>query len=309
MRRATRTRRGITLMEVLISTFVLSIGLLGLAALIPVGQFTLIETAKADRSGACGRAGLRDVDAERMLDWRLWVGNPPLARTDKTVGPFVIDPLGVNAGMPATFAGLGSFPRRTLMSAATLAVLTNIEVERIFRWHDDLVFKMPEDPTLRPVLDPLQPGLTDAGTYSWLLTVVPAKIQDDVMVADKTLYQISIVVCYRRDLDPGGAGEHLTSAAISPGGWGGGPVVLTDKQAIREDEWIMLCDANSQQCHWYRVVAAGESPTDQLQLMGPDWDTTGGSQADAVIVDNVVGVYTVTVDLEDDYSLWSRPVF
>jgi len=305
MRRATRTRRGITLMEVLISTFVLSIGLLGLAALIPVGQFTLIETAKADRSGACGRAALRDVYAERMLNWESWVPQPSGANTN--LEPFVIDPLGVNAGMPANFAGLAGFSRRTLISVATGVALTDIEAERTFRWHDDLVFKRPEDPTFRPVLDPLQPGLFDAGTYSWLLTVVPAKVQDDVLMADKTLYRISIVVCYRRDFDPTGAGEHLTRATISPGGWGGGAVVLADKQVVKEDEWIMLCDTTSEQCHWYRVVAAGESPTDQLQLMGPDWDTTGSAQADAVIVDNVVGVYTVTVDLEDDYSLWSRP--
>ncbi len=44
-------------MEVLISTFVMSIGLLGLAALIPVGRFAIVQTGKADRAGACGRAG------------------------------------------------------------------------------------------------------------------------------------------------------------------------------------------------------------------------------------------------------------
>ena len=52
------SRRGITLMEVLISIFVLSIGLLGVAAIIPLGQLALWETAKADRCGACGRAAM-----------------------------------------------------------------------------------------------------------------------------------------------------------------------------------------------------------------------------------------------------------
>ena len=60
-----RPRAGISLMEVLISTFVLSIGLLGLAALIPVGRFAIVQTAKSDRAGACGRAGGRGGDREK----------------------------------------------------------------------------------------------------------------------------------------------------------------------------------------------------------------------------------------------------
>ena len=55
-------------MEVLISIFVLSMGLLGLAALLPVGSYTILETIKADRAGDCGRAALRDLKARRMLD-------------------------------------------------------------------------------------------------------------------------------------------------------------------------------------------------------------------------------------------------
>ena len=42
----------------LISIFVLLFGLLGVAAVIPVAQVLLARTAQADRSAACGRAGL-----------------------------------------------------------------------------------------------------------------------------------------------------------------------------------------------------------------------------------------------------------
>ena len=54
-------RRGISLMEVLISIFVLSIGMLGVAALIPVGRFSIVETSKADRGAACGQAAQFNV--------------------------------------------------------------------------------------------------------------------------------------------------------------------------------------------------------------------------------------------------------
>lgn len=69
----TSIRRGVSLMEVLISIFVLSVGLLGIAALIPLGRFTIVEASKADRSGACGRAAIRDVKVRRLLDRTTWV--------------------------------------------------------------------------------------------------------------------------------------------------------------------------------------------------------------------------------------------
>ena len=61
-------RRGVSLMEVLISVFVLSMGLIGMAALLPLGRFAINETGKADRAGACGRAALREIKVRHMLD-------------------------------------------------------------------------------------------------------------------------------------------------------------------------------------------------------------------------------------------------
>ncbi|MBN2023000.1 MAG: prepilin-type N-terminal cleavage/methylation domain-containing protein [Pirellulales bacterium] len=78
--RVPRPPRGITLLEVLIAIFVVGIGMLGIAALIPVGRFALVETAKADRSAACGRAAMCEVKARGLLNavdpnnatWPLW---------------------------------------------------------------------------------------------------------------------------------------------------------------------------------------------------------------------------------------------
>jgi Prokaryotic N-terminal methylation motif len=136
------SRRGISLMEVLISIFVLSIGLLGVAALIPLGQLALWETAKADRCGACGRAALREIQVSRLLDFRYWYWtgnyqNPTIAGhywgfyyppcnianaisddfshvaagyndpngypPNLDAMPFVIDPLGRAKGLPEVF--------------------------------------------------------------------------------------------------------------------------------------------------------------------------------------------------------------
>lgn len=60
--------RGVSLLEVLIAIFAIAVGLLGLAALIPTGQYSALEATKADRSAACGRAALAEVKIRRMLE-------------------------------------------------------------------------------------------------------------------------------------------------------------------------------------------------------------------------------------------------
>ncbi len=72
-RPARRARTGISLLEVLVSIFVLSIGLLAVAAIIPVARFQMIEAAKADRSTACATAALNDLRVRGALnpdEWR-----------------------------------------------------------------------------------------------------------------------------------------------------------------------------------------------------------------------------------------------
>ena len=82
-----RGARGVSLIEVLISCFVLSVGMLGLAALLPIGRMTIMEATKADRSGDCGRAGLRDLKIRRMLDSQSWAWyKNPANETDDASG-------------------------------------------------------------------------------------------------------------------------------------------------------------------------------------------------------------------------------
>jgi hypothetical protein len=71
-------RRGVSLLEVLISIFVLSLGLLGVAAVIPVGRHMIREAAKSDRASACGHAVLNDIKVRGMLrpgSWRAPTGD------------------------------------------------------------------------------------------------------------------------------------------------------------------------------------------------------------------------------------------
>jgi hypothetical protein len=69
----TTPRRGISLLEVLVSVFVITFGLLGVLAVIPVGRFEIVEIAKADRSAACGRANLRQAQVRGILNPGMWL--------------------------------------------------------------------------------------------------------------------------------------------------------------------------------------------------------------------------------------------
>lgn len=105
-------RAGISLLEVLISIFVLVVGILGLAALIPIGRFEVQEAGKLDRAATSGKQAYREMRLRGLLDARNeWLWFDESAKTFKSVldpntmqfrldfttkgyaPPFAIDPL------------------------------------------------------------------------------------------------------------------------------------------------------------------------------------------------------------------------
>ncbi|MEZ6070137.1 MAG: hypothetical protein R3C10_07610 [Pirellulales bacterium] len=66
-------RRGISLIEVLIATFIAAIGLLGLISLIPVGKYQIFEGTKSDRGATMGRAAVRELQVRGMLNPKNWL--------------------------------------------------------------------------------------------------------------------------------------------------------------------------------------------------------------------------------------------
>ena len=72
---APRYRCAITLIEVLISMGILTIGLLSVAALFPVGGYYMRQGEIADRGAAIAQAAFADVVARGMLkaeSWKMW---------------------------------------------------------------------------------------------------------------------------------------------------------------------------------------------------------------------------------------------
>ncbi len=97
-------------MEVLISIFIIMFGLLGVAAVLPLGGRNVAEVVRADNSSACGTSALRDTRAWGVLDpynwrWANFTASPsPVIAVPTQVGgvgeyylpygqSFAIDPL------------------------------------------------------------------------------------------------------------------------------------------------------------------------------------------------------------------------
>ncbi len=289
----------------------ITIGLLGLAALLPLGQWTIFEALKADRGGNCGRAAMRDVVVRRMLDSNNWAGSP-------RNGAFLIDPLGgvMTGGTNATLGNVAQgVPRISLTYTPTPQT-----ADAIFRATDDLIVSLPEEmnppqPAGRPVnrdsAGKLIP-LDSQHSYSWFASVVPTR-------NNPTRFTVSIVVCYRRTVNAEQTvpvTNFFDSVPLSGGtvALGGGslqlkqPLVWGNNIQVRENDWVALCRPAAgntpPMCRWYRVAAIGDDPS-QLTLVGPDWVSpspgTGASNDKLIALgQEVVGVYTTTVDLDTD---------
>ena len=185
-----RTRRGVSLLEVLISIFVLSIGLLGVAAVIPVAGHEILQATKADVGSACGQAALADIKVRGALNPGEWRGfnvstgnwstigttkppppsNPPYhdARRGYEFGEsyaidalYVAETTKVSGASSSNFADFPYNPsnpgtpvggRWTRMQRVTWSGvgLNRLLARSVFKWHDDLEFTAPADQDERP---------------------------------------------------------------------------------------------------------------------------------------------------------------
>jgi hypothetical protein len=238
--------------------------------------------------------------------------------------PLAIDPLGYLRAEGGNRNRLGPLNRITYLGMEESAV------DHLFTWHDDLVFDVPDDVTLRPrggfydgngnwTTEPTQAAMPAFdGSYSWLMTVVPSRAEAVLTnVLQKNLYSVSVVVCYKRTYT-GDSEQTRAVAQFYGGGLGGGSIRLAQPiNTVRENEWVMLFGEQQidgrvlADCKWYRVVAAGKSNKDlvgpdMLTLVGPDWDVRSfpAQQTRILAIDGVAGVYSTTVEL-DRFTAWN----
>ncbi|MBI3838715.1 MAG: hypothetical protein HY288_12380 [Planctomycetia bacterium] len=325
------SRRAISLLEVLISMFVLLVGLLGVAAMIPAGRHELLQASKIDHATTIGRAAFRDLKVRGYLNPANWytlddVGNSTALWQPDPVNhpgrPFlikgvrvdrfaiVIDPMGL-AAPAGSFSK--SFPANTTsglylgrISPIPLSNVTNTYqlADLVFRSSDDLLFTPNANDRNVPPTQQMLGGAKRAslGNYSWIATIVT----DPTMSALDSRMAVSVAVFYKRDLSNPSAAEGRTSNVVTGGG-GNFQFTLpnhpvTNKPwAVKPGRWIMLSGTVDTGNHfqWYRVVAADQvdGTTQLVTLAGPDWNPNT-TNTTAYLIDNVVMVYEKYMKLE-----------
>jgi len=100
---------GISLIEVLISMFVLLFGLMGVAALFPVGNFYAQKGEKYDLGGALGQTAMEALKTRGLLRPEKWLyaSNPPGQKGGITPAPVMLPNTG-RFNVPLRFGASGS---------------------------------------------------------------------------------------------------------------------------------------------------------------------------------------------------------
>ena len=303
--------RGVSLLEVLISIFVVSIGLMYLAALLPVAGWNMARANEADRSATCGRAALRDVKVRNLLDRTKWTA------PGSTTKPTLLDPLDGAVEFPncgyATFATgtpLVTIPR------VGLSGMPQSVARRVFIAEGALLFVRPENRDERPAMLNDGTGIQpNKGSYSWMVMVAP----DDT---------VSVIVFSKRDhqtpaLADIGPENSKPSERVAVAEFTGSVPIdcslsmpqepsaarlgtgLSEYLSTRENDWLML--TNGTDFKWYRVVNVANELDNGARLVtlaGPDWthdklDLNGDgnlNELQAVICTGVGGVYTQAIN-------------
>jgi type II secretory pathway pseudopilin PulG len=177
-------RGGISLIEVLVSLFILAVGLLSIAALLPVGQFQVGQAELDERKAIVAQNASRSFRTRGMGDYRMWLAKNPLTAGSFT-GPLFLDPLWYGAALPqynVPASGPNTFQRITLRQSlknANSPGLSSPEAEAIYVSRDDLLLDPAPDPESAP-LSRYEGGNTAPirrdfeGNYSWLAMIQPA---------------------------------------------------------------------------------------------------------------------------------------
>ena len=258
-----KLQRAFTLLEVLISGVVVSVGLLGIASLIPASKYQINEAIKADMAAQIGRAGLKvliTMSAPRNdFGGENGVQQTP-NRDDRMVTTNVF---GYNWDGHAASAPL----------------------VQDFKCSTDLV---PNPSMFRPDEDPPYYDSALQGNFEWVGTI--RKIQEGYC-------EVSAAVCYRRpEAEISLSGTHLGNNCFQVN------VNITEDMAkeLGVGRWVYVYQGSK--AHWYRIVDSSlNTDTKYLQLAGPHWGTVGteasSNQVTIRTPGGVIAVYTEIVPI------------
>jgi hypothetical protein len=314
-------RPAATLMEVLVSIFIMGIGLLAILALFPLGAFRMAQAIQDDRAAHLGLNGLAVAQTFNLRNDPLVTaalsnnpprinppGGPPTGlpgvHPDRPGYPAYLDPLGLplsnwvggNAAPPGLTLAIQRTDATFVRTPATPAGTLNAnKVRRWFTLTDDIRFN--KDGVIVP------PGelLEREGTLTYALMFRQPRSSVPNVV------EVSVVVYSRRPLITAVTNEYPYPAAFNPTG---NTVTLFStglaKPPVRPGSWILDATYSKEEippgsnqfygwanAYFYRVVSVNEVSPDQFELEVATplrrWPAAGGNGT-AIVMDNVVEV-------------------
>lgn len=284
-------RAGITLLEVLISIGVLTIGLVSVLSLVPAGRSYAVKATIYDRATSVAENAIADVITRGYLD--------PVRFALSTAKPTRIDHLGLATGTPLGGASFDSIASSTGWAVAANAAPVCFAV---CSSSDDLVFVIPTND------GPPSPGRTAGGLpvaenkFSWVATLMGPAGAAIPTAASGAPAVLSVVVFHRRDLSGTGQRSYAGSAS-------GTTVALTnvtaanDKEFLRSGGVVLIGDGSVYT--WRRVLLAAFDDASQsvaLTVEGRDLP----SAVTVYAFTGAVGLAERLVHLESP-SPWSLP--
>jgi len=292
--RVVKSRRsGLTILEVLISIGVATIGLLGVLSLLPLAGFLAQQGLTEDEQSALGTAAVDQFKIVGGANPLNWVHDDNGDGTYESVDTndngeinagelrnnYCIDPRLIASN---TFTSAPKFPLTSpdttiQMDRITfgdpgppVAIMSQEFADLVCQTSDDLRFDLPQDTTLPPLahfdFDTAGNAIhrQATGNVSWMAIVFGLNSLDTV--------SLSIVVFNQRDVDTATAPSieriaQIDNADFYGGGITGGdvrihtttvPIVKTERKRaaevdVRESDWLLL--ARSGIYAWYRVIA------------------------------------------------------
>ncbi|MBM4012289.1 MAG: hypothetical protein FJ286_13070 [Planctomycetes bacterium] len=307
--RPPRGRPGISLLEVLISMGILTVGLLSVLALVPAGKSQAVKATIYDRSAVMASNVAADLIARGLLrtsSWKTGKGNAPIAVFDPLYsGPNTLPPPADTLSWPPVMSSGSTTSIALLVDAATTGTSA--------AWLYSLDNVAPDDPPLPQwsvSLANAAPAGRRAfeGLYSFLATVQTSATASPFWEA-ATPATLTIVTFQRRDptaapvvLLPDTANDIWTyTAAALPSG-------QTIKDVIRPGSLVLWLDnaAKPTAARWYRVVLAAEQQPGSVALTceGGDPDSSN-TYSRVFLFPGAVGGIELPVKLEGT-SVWNR---
>ncbi len=320
-----RKRLGISLLEVLVSIGVLSVGLLGILALMPAASLQAKKGIEHTASANLGHRAFHEMNV-RWSETRP-AGSPAWPQFH------VIDPIGI-----ANAAASGLSGRQILQFVGLPNVLrttfpdipyTSPAIKDVFQSSDDLFFGDHGSLENAPPNPPQQVALKDStgalvkrkanNNYSWLATVVP-KAGGFETVSVAVVHKRAPGMEYSAEVDQSnssiveGLGEvHIPFPK-------GNTSAFEAWKNVRSGHWILLISSVVDQyadpgavplgtAEWYRVLGSGTTDIDNdgspdrltYSVQGVDWNglypnppppNARTITTHAVLIPNVIAVYS-----------------